>query len=328
MLKPGIKAPDFNLQAINSSKTLSLNKLNWKWRVLIFVPANFLTETNEKIFQYEGRGDEFRKHGAFVSGITNAGENKLNLSSITNISFPILSDNTGSVALQYRAISNNGIIHPAVFIVDDQNTIRKVFEASKYPDLPNPAAVIRALIQLENTPVPDPVTEKDWQLGPSSAPITIIEYGDYQCKLCAESFAILDSILPLYEGKVRLVHRHLPLRHSHPQSQIAAEATEAAGKQGKFWEMHRLLFKSTDALEMENLIEYARRISLDVDKFIHDLKSGAYRESVDDDFKRAIKNKIKLPPALFINSILFEGPRTKETICTRIEELLSCIDDF
>jgi protein-disulfide isomerase len=328
VLKPGITAPDFNLPAINSNSRFSLSELNGKWTVLIFIPANFLIETNDKILKFEGRKEEFKKHNALVLIVTKTREGSLNIPHIKQITFPLLSDINNSVSLQYRTFSEDGGINPAVFIIDDQKTIRKVFEASRYPDLPDPAAVIRALMQLENTPAPDPVTDEDWHLGPPSAPVTIIEYGDYQCKICAESFAVLDSILPTYEGKVRLIYRHLPLRHSHPQAQIAAEAAEAAGKQGKFWEMHRLLFNSTNSLTIENLIEYARELSLDVERFSFELKSGAHKDSVNYDFKRAIKNRIKLPPALFINRILFEGAIKKQTICARIDELLSCINDF
>jgi len=330
VLKPGITAPDFILSAINLTAQVSLEELAGKLIVLLFIPSNFVTDSNNTILQFEEKRADFDEHNTVVLGITDADENDLKLFTANTMTFPLLFDqcHVVSISSKYGTISKEGMIQPTVFLIDEQKTIRKVYESSKYPNLPNPAMIIRAIIKLENTPTPAPVTDDDWQFGPSDAPITIIEYSDYQCKRCAAGFAILEYILPLYEGKIRLIHRHLPLRHSHPQSQIAAEAAEAAGAQGKFWEMHRRLFESNGFLERENLIEYARELSLDINRFIHDLNSGTYRDSVNQDFKRAIKNKIKLPPVLFINRILFEGQRTKDAICARIDELLSCADDF
>jgi protein-disulfide isomerase len=327
VLQPGIKAPGFVLPGGNREGQFSLRDYVGKNLVLVFFPSGYEDNLIEQLAKYCVRMAGFGEQDAVILGISDAAPDELKkLSEGKGIGFPLLSDVNplGATALRYGVASSNQVILPSVFVTDDEGLIRRVYDSCKYPNLPNPAMVIRALRKLADVPRPAPIIPDDWQLGLFDAPVNLIEYADYQCGPCREAYRLLKQILPRYSDKILWIHRHLPLRHSHPLAQRAAEAAEAAGAQGKFWEMHDRLFEANGALERDQLIKYAGELGLDIARFIYDLDSRHFSDAVNEDFKAAVRNKIKLPPALFINGIPLDGPRTKEAICTRIDSLLAC----
>lgn len=324
-LQPGIKAPSFVLPAANLEGDVSLDGHQGQNVVLVFFPSSMEEDLVEQLAKFQGKAPDFQGQSAVAIGISNASlEDLEKLSTERGIAFPLLTDSNppGATASEYGVLFEDGGVLPTVFVADDQGLIRRVYEADKYPNLPNPAMVVRALKKLADVLRPLPVTPDDWQLGSSDAPVVVIEYADYQCGPCREAYRLLRQVVPTYGDKVLWIHRHLPLRHSHPLAQGAAEAAEAAGAQGKFWEMHDHLFEAEGALEREQLIGYARELGLDVGRFAEDLDSRRYKDAVNQDFKAAVRNKIKLPPALFINGIPLDGPRTQEAIRAKIEALL------
>lgn len=324
-LQPGIKAPDFTLTAANPNRDVSLEGYQGRNVVLVFFPSSMEEGLVGQIAKFQDKAVDFEEQGASAIGISDASLDKLQrLSTERDIAFPLVTDSNppGATASEYRVLSQEGSVLPTVFVADDQGLIRRVYEAAKYPNLPNPAMVVRALKKLADVPRPLPATPDDWQLGPADAPVVVIEYADYQCGPCREAYRLLRQIVPTYGDKILWIHRHLPLRHSHPLAQGAAEAAEAAGAQGKFWEMHDRLFEAEGALEREQLVGYAGELGLDVQRFAEDLDSRRYKDAVNQDFKAAVRNKIKLPPVLFINDILLDGPRTQEAIRARVEALL------
>ncbi len=114
--------------------------------------------------------------------------------------------------------------------------------------------------------------ERDHIRGPTEAPVTIVEYGDFECPYCGQAEPIVRELLRDF-GEVRYVWRHLPLSDVHPRAQLAAEASECAADQGAFWEMHDLLLENQQALRPADLVSYATRLELDVDRFTNDLQS-------------------------------------------------------
>jgi protein-disulfide isomerase/peroxiredoxin len=321
VLQPGIKAPHFSLPAANSGRFVSIEEHAGRYVVLILFPSSLDDDFTGRLGEFQDKLSDLA-----IIGISDATERELrHLAQEKDIRFALLSDANPAAGTckQYGAISAAEIVSPTVLVVDDEGLIRRVYEASRYPSLPNPMMVKRAIRKLVNVPKPSQVTQDDWQLGPPDAPVALIEYADYQCGPCRETYRHLKQLIPGYGDRVLWVHRHLPLRHSHPLAQQAAEAAEAAGAQGRFWEMHDRLFEARGDLEREQLIEYAQEIGLDVERFTDDLDHRRFRDAVNQDFKLAIKNKIKLPPVLFINRILFEGPRTEETISAQIDNLLA-----
>lgn len=327
VLQPGIKAPHFELPAANGKGDVSPAQHLGHNMILVFFPSDPQAGLVDQLVKFQARLPDFESQGATPIGISDAGQDQVRtLARERDITFPLLSDAglDGATAGEYGVLSQEGQVLAAVFVTDEEGLIRRVYEPAKYPNLPNPAMVVRALKKLADVPRPLPVTEDDWQLGPADAPVVVLEYADYQCGPCREAYRLLRGILPSYGDKILWVHRHLPLRHSHPLAQGAAEAAEAAGAQGKFWDMHDRLFEAEGALEREQLVAYAQEIGLDLERFGDDLDSRRFQDAVNADFKGAVRNKIKLPPALFINGIPLEGPRTQRAIQARIEELLAC----
>lgn len=326
-LQPGIQAPDFTLPVTNAEGRLSLAQQRGKNVILVFFPSDPGQGLLEQLKKFQEKMADFEGQGAVVLGISDAPLHDLKrLSTEAGITFPLLTDSNppGATARAYGLPDQDQRLLPGVFIADEEGLIRRVYEADAYPDLPNPAMVARALKKLAEVPRPGPVAPDDWQLGPSDAPVLVLEYADYQCGPCREAYRLLKRVLPTYEDKILWVHRHLPLRHSHPLAQGAAEAAEAAGAQGRFWDMHERLFEAEGALEREQLIDYARELGLDVHRFTEDLDSHRFKDAVNEDFKAAVRHGIKLPPALFINRIPLEGPRSEAAIRARIEALLAC----
>jgi Na+/H+ antiporter NhaA len=142
--------------------------------------------------------------------------------------------------------------------------------------------------------------ERDHTRGPGQAPVTVVEYGDFECPYCGLAEPSVRELLRDY-GDVRYVWRHLPLTDVHPHAELAAEASEAAALQGKFWEMHDLLLDHQGALTIRDLIGYARSIALDVDKFSADLRSHAGQAHVAEDVDSADLSNVSGTPTFFIN---------------------------
>src|SRR5215831_11161112 len=126
----------------------------------------------------------------------------------------------------------------------------------------------------------DPMTERDHVRGPASARVTLVEYGDFECPFCARAVPVLREIQGRFGDSVRLVFRHNPRAFDHAHAPLAAEAAEAAAEQGRFWEMHDVLFEHQAALGETDLVRYAQQLGLDVEKFRTALRDRAHRARV------------------------------------------------
>ena len=323
-LLPGHQAPDFHLVDPVSHAEIELSQNTDSYGVLLFWDEASPHELFETIEKYLERIDEFKNLEASLIGISNARTELIPISNIDDRSRIFFAEISSAQETAYRfgVLSAEEIIQPVVFLLGPGKLIRKVYPADQYPTLPNPAMTLRALRNLAQTPVPPPISGLDWYRGSEHAEVSVIEYADYQCGPCRETYRTLKQVLPQFGEKILWAHRHLPLRHSHPLAQQAAEAAEAAGVQDCFWEMHDLLFESNGALEMDDLMRYADMLGLDNDQFKAGLIDRVYQKAVNDDLKAAVKAGIKLPPMVFINQILFDGPRTVEAVTARINSLL------
>src|ERR1700752_5039204 len=128
----------------------------------------------------------------------------------------------------------------------------------------------------ETVRLKSPVTDQDHVAGPASAAITIVEYGNFECIQCGRPYLSLKQIQNVLADKLRFVFRNFPMVQTHPRSLRAAEAAEAAAAQGRFWEMHDQLFTHQQALEDRDLIRYAKRVGLDIERFRHDLAENVF----------------------------------------------------
>ncbi len=155
-----------------------------------------------------------------------------------------------------------------------------------------------------------PVGDDDWVQGPANAPVTLVEYADFQCNDCQNSHPVLVRLLASYQDKVRFVFRHFPMVSKHPQAEQAALAAEAAGRQGKFWQMQRLLLEARGALSPEDLDHYAQALGLDLAQFHHDLTNEELHAKIRLNKYLGLRSGVNGTPTLFINGVRYEGARS------------------
>ena len=158
------------------------------------------------------------------------------------------------------------------------------------------------------------LSERDHVLGPAAARVSLVEYGDFECPNCGELYPVLQAVRKAFGGNLRFGFRHFPLRASHPHALAAAKAAEAAGQQGRFWEMHDRLFERQERLADEDLLRHARRIGLDVSRFTRDLGSHAHEVRIREDLSSGSHSGVVGTPSLFINGQRYDGPRDREEL--------------
>jgi protein-disulfide isomerase len=159
----------------------------------------------------------------------------------------------------------------------------------------------------ENTRLTPPVSDRDHIKGPPNAPITLVEYGDFECPYCGQAFYVVKQIQQRLGDQMRYVFRNFPLVQVHPHALQAAEAAEAAGAQGKYWRMFDLLFEHQDALDKPHLVKYASRIDLDVKRFEHDLEHHTFVPRIEEDVESGERSGVEGTPTFFINGVKYNG---------------------
>jgi protein-disulfide isomerase len=165
-------------------------------------------------------------------------------------------------------------------------------------------------------------TEGHPSRGPGAAPVTIVEFGDFQCPYCGGLFSTLKMVEEVYGDRVRLVFRQLPLTTIHPYAQKAAEASLCAHAQGRFWDYHDSLFGNQEELELEDLRQRAVRLELDLDDFNACLDSGAQAGRVAEDVQAAVDAGVYSTPTMFINGRILEGAHPYPSIAELIDDEL------
>jgi protein-disulfide isomerase len=154
---------------------------------------------------------------------------------------------------------------------------------------------------------------------PSSA-MTLVEYGDFECPHCGQAHLVLGKLMDRMGDQVRLVFRHFPLAQIHPHAELAAEAAEAAGAQGQFWEMHDMLFENQDALDAPSLAAYAGELGLDLPRFELELVEHSRSPRVREDFASGVRSGVNGTPTFFINGRRHNAPWDLESLTQAIEE--------
>ena len=152
-----------------------------------------------------------------------------------------------------------------------------------------------------------PVSARDHAQGPADAPVTLVEYGDYECPHCGRAYPMVKAVQRSMGNGLRFVFRNFPLTKSHEHAEHAAEMAEAAGHEGKFWPMHDLLFEHQDAQEDEDLVGYAASLGIDPAWAAAALTQGLFRERVREDFASGVKSGVNGTPTFFINGARYDG---------------------
>jgi protein-disulfide isomerase len=152
-----------------------------------------------------------------------------------------------------------------------------------------------------------PIGPDDHVDGPSTAPVTLLEYGDYECPFCGAAYESIEQLRRILSDDVRFAYRHFPLTQIHPHAFAAAEAAEAAGAQGRFWEMHHMLFTHQDRLAPTDLNAYAREIGLDLGRFTRELSDQTYAAVVRGHFMSGVRSGVNGTPTFFVNGYRHNG---------------------
>jgi protein-disulfide isomerase len=164
-----------------------------------------------------------------------------------------------------------------------------------------------------------PITEKDHAQGPADAPVTLVEYGDYECPYCLYAFPLVKQIRQAMDGRLRFIFRHFPQNTIHAHAGVAAQVAEAAGAQGQFWAMHDLLYEHQKELGEIDFSRFAIRLGLELYKFQSDLSSERFARHVEADFRGGVRSGVKGTPAFFIKGVRYEGALELEPLRSAVE---------
>lgn len=163
-----------------------------------------------------------------------------------------------------------------------------------------------------------PVHDGDHTLGPASAPVTLVEFGDYECPFCGAAQQSVREVLRVGGNRIRFAFRHFPLGEIHPHAKLAAEAAEAAGAQGRFWEMHELLFANQRALRPGDLLQHAAAVGLDLTRFAAELEQHRHAAAVRQHFLSGLRSGVNGTPSFFVNDVRHDGGYDVESLLSAV----------
>jgi protein-disulfide isomerase len=161
---------------------------------------------------------------------------------------------------------------------------------------------------------------RDHIRGDPDAPVVMVEYGDFECAYCGAAYPVVKALEERLADLLAVVFRHFPLTTVHPFAQLAAEASEAAGAQGKFWRMHDILFENQDALSPDDILIYAEEVPLHMEAFSRDLAEHRHVAKIRADFTGGVRSGVSGTPSFFVNGIKHEGPFDAASLLMSIEQ--------
>jgi protein-disulfide isomerase len=165
-----------------------------------------------------------------------------------------------------------------------------------------------------------PINDEDHVLGPDTAPVTLVEYGEHQCPYCGMAHTIIKELLQARPDKVRYVFRHFPLTNIHPYAEVAAEAAEAATARQRFWQMHNWLFEHQDQLDPVGLTAGIEAVGLPVDEVIQEVNDHIYLDRIRRDFVSGARSGVNGTPTFFVNGVRHDGGYSLPELLTAVDE--------
>jgi protein-disulfide isomerase len=159
-----------------------------------------------------------------------------------------------------------------------------------------------------------PLSDRDHIKGLRTAPLELLEYGDFECPHCGRASVVVNQLTTELGDRLQFAFRHFPLAKMHPHARKAAMASEAAAAQGKFWEMHDLLFANAGKLGMEDLLAYATVLELDVARFENEIVTDVYSPRIQEDVASGVRSGVNGTPTFFINGVRHNGGYTIEEL--------------
>ena len=173
--------------------------------------------------------------------------------------------------------------------------------------------------ELEHPHLAMPVGERDHVRGDRTAPLTLVEYGDYECPYCGAAYPIVAEVRRILGDQLRFVFRNFPLTEVHPHALQAAEAAEAASARGRFWEMHDLLFENQRRLRTQDLLRYAQTLGLDPGGVEADLAEHTYEPRIREDVLSGARSGVNGTPTFFVNGVRHDGGYDVETLLQALD---------
>ncbi len=162
--------------------------------------------------------------------------------------------------------------------------------------------------------------KRDHVKGPSNAPVTLVEYGDFECPDCGAVYPTVNELEQRMGNRLRFVYRYYPLVESHPHAEHAAEIAEAAAAQGKFWEMYDTLYQHQRHLSDNNLIEYAKSIGLDTARLDREMEAGTHTKRIEEDLESGDQSGLEGTPTFYINGVYYDGAYNVEAFHEALEQ--------
>ena len=161
--------------------------------------------------------------------------------------------------------------------------------------------------------------DRDHIQGSADAAVTLVEYGDYQCPYCGAAYPIVKELQARMGDRLRFVFRNFPISTSHPHAEQAAEAAEASAAQGRFWEMHDLLYENQTQLRDQDLHAYAEQLGIDVERFDKDLAEHVHAPRVHEDFMSGVRSGVNGTPSFYVNGARHDDSYDFETLLAALE---------
>lgn len=191
-----------------------------------------------------------------------------------------------------------------------------------YTQKPVHCAVYHNVWNMKKPELAEVIPSRKIIVGDKDAPITLMQFGDYESEACAQAKEVVKELLEFFPQHVKFMFRHFPLVRVHQKAHKAAEAALAAGQEGLFWEMHNELYANRHSLGVISLKGHARDVGVKSKKLLEDLINGYYGPYIQDDLKEGIKLQVKDIPAFFINGKRFDQEPTFENLKNHIKKLL------
>jgi protein-disulfide isomerase len=161
--------------------------------------------------------------------------------------------------------------------------------------------------------------ERDHVQGPADAAVTLVEYGDYECPYCGAAYPIIKEVQSRMGDRLRFVFRNFPITTSHPHAEQAAETAEAAAAQGRFWEMHDLLYENQKRLRERDLRAYAEQLGLDVERFDKELTEHVHAARVYEDFMSGVRSGVNGTPTFYVDGVRYDDSYALENLLAALE---------
>ena len=181
-------------------------------------------------------------------------------------------------------------------------------------------------ITLDLVELEAPVTEDDHIRGPEDAPLTLVDYSDYQCEACIQGFYAVEKLMETHGEKLRLVYRHFPLMSYHPMAMPGALAADAAGLQGRFWEMHEKIFRAEGRFDDDDLVRWAEQLDLDMERFEQDRRSDELEEHIRKVRLEGARTGVNGTPTFFLDNWRIDVMPTYEHLAAYVDHFLKHIE--